>query len=78
MLDFAESGGSVVVANYAGTSEQAGINLVHKLYKDGVWKQTSYNTRYGEQNGGLIRKIMQVQVFSMMHKETLLYHQNLI
>ena len=39
----------VVVSNDIATSEQAGIDFLHKLYKDrAVWKQTSYNTRFGE------------------------------
>ena len=33
----------VVISNDIATSEQAGIDFLHKLYKDrAVWKQTSY------------------------------------
>ena len=43
----------VVVSNDIATSEQAGIDFLHKLYKDrAVWKQTSYNTREGQHTLG--------------------------
>ncbi len=36
----------VVVSNNVATSEQAGVEFLHNLYKNDrvVWKQTSYNT----------------------------------
>ena len=41
----------VVVSNDVATSEQAGVEFLHNLYKNDrvVWKQTSYNT-YGGQH----------------------------
>jgi len=39
-----------VVSNDIATNEQEGINFLRQLYNEpnGVWKQTSYNTRGGE------------------------------
>jgi len=39
-----------VVSNDIATTEQAGINFLRELYNEpnGVWKQTSYNTKGGE------------------------------
>jgi|TARA_R110002020_G_C15937607_1_gene744384 hypothetical protein len=36
-----------VVANEVATTEQAGIDFLHKLYNYPFWKQTSYNTQCG-------------------------------
>ena len=44
-----------VVSNDIATNEQEGINFLRQLYNEpnGVWKQTSYNTRGGVHiNGG--------------------------
>ena len=44
-------GGKVVsvhsVANEVATTEQAGIDFLHKLHNYPFWKQTSYNTQDG-------------------------------
>jgi hypothetical protein len=50
-------GGKVVsvhsVANEVATTEQAGIDFLHKLHNYPFWKQTSYNTQGGvHQLGG--------------------------
>ena len=44
----------VVVSNDIATSEQAGVEFLHNLYKNDrvVWKQTSYNTHKGEHKLG--------------------------
>jgi len=53
MATFAKlsSGNKVVsvhsVANAVATTEQAGIDFLHKLHNYSFWKQTSYNTHGG-------------------------------
>ena len=53
MATFAKlsSGNKVVsvhsVANAVATTEQAGIDFLHKLHNYPFWKQTSYNTQDG-------------------------------
>ena len=44
----------VVVSNDVATSEQAGVEFLHNLYKNDrvVWKQTSYNTSGGQHKLG--------------------------
>ena len=44
----------VVVSNDIATTEQAGVEFLHNLYKNDrvVWKQTSYNTHQGEHKLG--------------------------
>ena len=44
----------VVVSNDVATSEQAGVEFLHNLYKNDrvVWKQTSYNTYSGQHRLG--------------------------
>lgn len=39
---------SIVVHNNDAPDEQSGIDFLHSIGFDGIWKQTSYNTRMGE------------------------------
>ena len=37
------------ISNHIATNEQAGIDFLNNLYKtNGIWKQTSYNTKGGQ------------------------------
>jgi len=42
----------IVVNNSDVSNEQTGIEFIHSLGLEGVWKQTSYNTFAGEHNLG--------------------------